>query len=110
MTNTLILLTGARARPKQKGEVESKERKGPLHARKAAMKFKSGVINLILVAGIFTVASYGTYGGSIRPAAGIRQEILAGPGSGSLSGLAAGGPARINKATDCRSCARKGQP
>ncbi len=73
------------------------------------MKFKSGVISLILVAGIFTIASYGTYGGSVRPA-GIRQEILAAPGSGSFSGLAAGGAARINKATDCRSCARKGQP
>ncbi len=41
------------------------------------MKFETGVLTLILIAGLFTVTPYGLYGGSIKPSPVIGQETIA---------------------------------
>jgi hypothetical protein len=75
-----------------------------------SMKFKPEVLSLILLAGIFTITPYGIYGGSIRSGAAIVQQNPAGTKTGFSAGSAAGGPAGSDRARDCRSCSRKGQP
>ncbi len=75
------------------------------------MKFETGVITLILIAGLFTVTPYGLYGGSIKPLPGIGQETVGRLGDSSFVGSAAGGrQSSESRAPDCRSCAQKGRP
>ena len=105
---------------KYKGEIGSKEETTrmrqtfsyrPEVKEAAAMNFRSGVVGLILLSGLFTVSPYAIYGGSIQAPGRIEQALaLAGPGEGSAAGSAAGGRQDIStRAPDCRSCARKGR-
>ena len=69
------------------------------------MKFESGVIIVILLAGLSIIPSYGFFGGDIMPSADVQQQSTA-AGERSFTGSAAGGTQPAKQAPDCRSCAK----
>lgn len=74
------------------------------------MRSKSGVIGLLLLAGLFTVSPYAIYDGSVRPSGGPDRETMAVLNGRSIIGAGAGGMSGSEQEQDCRSCAKKSVP
>ncbi len=71
------------------------------------MKFETGTVGLLLIAGLLTVTPYGLYGGSIT--ASLGNQAITGLNNRSFRGAAAGGGQESrNRIPDCRSCAQGG--
>jgi hypothetical protein len=103
-------LTGSVYELNKKKREEASNQTGRLTAGDSVMKFESGMISLIVMAGFLIVTPYAIYGGSVKSYDGFNRETVAAAGSGAFSGAAAGGPqSSEDEAPDCRSCA-KGQP
>lgn len=77
----------------------------PAGNRRSDVKFESGILIILLIAGLFTVIPYGLYGGSITAFPG--NQVITGLGDSSFRGSAAGGRGNGNRTPDCRSCAQR---